>query len=124
MNEQTGIGHESYFSETEAIIEQLTDDPTIAFECLHGDGPAVGIYDVPGGCVAWPDTETQALCPQHVLTDGSFEGMFLVIDLSLNAAWSKYLISRGGCVADYVIMRDTIKDKLSLISSATVDLNS
>lgn len=78
------------FPETQALIERLRENPTTPFECSHGGEPAVGIYEVPRGCVALPGVETQCLCPQHVITNGSFEGMTLIVDLSIDAEWSKH----------------------------------
>ena len=100
-----------YFPETQAIIDLLTEDPTIAFECIHGGEPAVEIAEVPEGCVAFPGQQTQALCGQHVLTDGSFEGMHTVVDLSIDAAWSK----RMDMHPDYCIARNPETGVLKLI---------
>ena len=101
-----------YFPETQAIIDRLTEDPTLAFECIHGGEPAVEIAEVPEGCVAFPGQQTQALCPQHVLTDGSFEGMHTVVDLSIDAAWSK----RMDMQPDYCIARNPTTGELRLVS--------
>lgn len=87
---QLGEEQYSYFPATQAIIDQLSGSPTTPFTCSHGGEPAIGVYEVPQGCVALPGLETQLLCPQHILTDGSFEGKRLVVDLSLNGAWSKH----------------------------------
>ncbi len=84
-----------YFSETRAMIELLRADATTPFTCAHQDSsPAVAIYEVPRGCVALPGLQTQALCPQHVMTDGSFEGMFMVVDLSIGSLWSEHMGER------------------------------
>jgi hypothetical protein len=80
-----------FFPETLAIIEALRTAPTTPLSCAHGDGsPAVAVYDVPEGCVAIPGVETQPICPQHHNTDGSFHGMFLVIDLTVDKQWSQH----------------------------------
>lgn len=101
-----------YYPETTEIIERLRLDPTIGFECSHGGEPAVGIYEVPRGCVALPGLETQALCPQHIITDGSFEGMFPIVDLSVDAAWSEHIEQ----TPDYCIMRNSTTGELKLTS--------
>ena len=100
-----------YFPETQAIIDSLTENPTLAFECIHGGEPAVEIAEVPEGCVAFPGVQTQALCGQHVLTDGSFEGMHTVVDLSIDAAWSK----RMDVQSDYCIARNPATGELRLV---------
>ncbi len=104
-----------YYPETQKILDRLGEDPTIAFECSHGGEPAVGIYEVPRGCVALPGLETQALCPHHIISNGSFEGMFPVVDLSVNAAWSEYNREEP----DYCIMEDAASGKLGLTSFTT-----
>lgn len=104
-------GHD-YFPETLDILDQLSADPTTPFKCSHGGGePAVGIFEVPRGCVALPGLRTQALCPQHVESDGSFEGMRLIIDLSVNGMWS----SVTETTPDYRIMQDPTTDNLELV---------
>lgn len=77
-----------YMKETLEFIERLVADPALEALCVHGDlEKAVGLYEVPGGCVALPGLEVQTLCPQHVISDGSFEGMLPIIDLTLNGVW-------------------------------------
>jgi len=110
MKERLDKGGKEYYPATAAIIARLGIDPTEPFECSHGGEPAAGIYEVPKGCVALPGLETQALCPQHVLTDGSFEGMHLVVDLSVNAEWSR----RCEVEPDYCILADPESGALAL----------
>jgi hypothetical protein len=77
-----------YLPETLKIIEMLIRNPTQRLVCAHGDDSAVvGLYEVPGGCVALPGVETQPLCDHHRLSDGSFEGMIPIIDLSIDMWW-------------------------------------
>jgi hypothetical protein len=113
-DKDNGNRPKEYYPETQKILDRLRDDPTIAFECSHGGEPAVGIYEVPRGCVALPGLETQALCPHHIISNGSFEGMFPVVDLSINAAWSVYRREEP----DYCIMEDTASGDLILIPFA------
>jgi hypothetical protein len=95
-----------YFPETIDLLTQLEADPTIPLMCSHGGDPAHGIFEVPRGCVALPGLETQCLCPQHVISDGSFEGMNLIVDLSVDAAWTRTeLLRRRGDTPDYWIQR-------------------
>ncbi|HEY4963864.1 MAG TPA: hypothetical protein VIH90_04175 [Candidatus Saccharimonadales bacterium] len=108
-------GSEVYFPETRALVDALHEDPKIALECSHGGEFAVGVYEVPRGCVALPGLETQKLCPQHILTDGSFEGMHLVVDLSLDAAWSK----QHGWIPDYWMKLDPTTQKITMLEFAT-----
>ncbi len=116
MGEQDpGAKQPKYFPETQAILDRLSEDPTIAFECIHGGEPAVGIYQVPLGCVAFPGRETQALCPQHVHTDGSFEGMVPIVDLSIDAKWSEHI----GEEPDYCIMKNPETGELALTDFAS-----
>jgi len=103
-----------YSEEMLALVEQLRENPRTAFYCAHPDSsPAVAIYEVPRGCVALPGLETQPLCQQHVLTDGSFEGMRMVVDLSIDGAWSKY----RGQVPDFYI-ETTPSGGLELVEGA------
>lgn len=101
----------SYYPITQEIIEGLKENPTASFECLFEDGPAVGIYELPGGCVAFPGVETQALCPQHVCTDGSFHGMYPVVDLSIDAAWSDH----RGEVPDFYMQKDPLTGSIYML---------
>lgn len=111
MQGPESIGKRTYFPETQAIIDRLLEDPTAAFDCIHGDGPAVEIAEVPQGCVAFPGVETQALCPQHILTDGSFEGIYPVVDLTIDAVWSRAMDAQP----DYCITGNAGTGQLKLI---------
>ena len=103
-----------YFPETLELLGILASDPTHDFRCSHGDNsPAVGIYEVPGGCVALPGLQTQSLCPQHVVTNGSFEGMRLVVDLSEGGVWSSY----QDVVPDYFIDCEPDSEQLVLVAT-------
>ncbi len=71
-----GVESSPYYPATQALIDLVRNDPKHDFRCSHGDGEgAVGIYEVPRGCVALPGLETQTLCQSHRYGDGSFEGM-------------------------------------------------
>lgn len=108
------IPHE-YFPETLVIIEQLRENPTIPFTCAHGDEEgAVGIYEVPSGCIALPGVQTQPLCQHHRWSDGSFEGMIPIVDLTINGAWS----GRFGDEFDYYIASNPETGELYLATAA------
>ena len=101
----------TYYPETQVLIDSLLANPVQGFGCSLDGSPAVGVYEVPGGCVALPGLETQTLCPQHVLTDGSFDGMHCVVDLSVNAAWSIYRKQEP----DYCMFKDTDTGEISML---------
>lgn len=88
--ENSGAHERQLLPATAKIIEILRVKPTAAFGCLHDDGPAVGIYESPGGCVAFRGVETQALCPQHVITNGAIQQFDFIVDLTINGAWGEY----------------------------------
>ncbi|HUD06498.1 MAG TPA: hypothetical protein VMR34_01295 [Candidatus Saccharimonadales bacterium] len=104
-----------YYTETQRLIDLVRTDPHQDFTCSHGDGDgAVGIYEVPKGCVALPGRETQTLCAQHRVSDGSFEGIHLVVDLSIDGGWSRHF----GEEPDMYIIRDTDTAEHMLIAFA------
>ena len=81
-----------YRRETAELISRLFSDPSMRVMCLHGDSDAVGIYEVPDGCVAFPGVETQPLCLQHRISDGSLQDtMIPVVDLSLDGTLARHL---------------------------------
>ena len=91
-----------YFPETVSILGQLLLEPSADITCSHGGEPAMAICEVPEGCVALDGLQAQALCEQHIDTDGSFKGMRLIVDLSTNADWSRVTQSQP----DFCIMGD------------------
>lgn len=106
-----------YLPETQAIIDQLLQDPTIRLRCAHGclgDDP-IAVYEVPRGCVALPGVQTQPLCQHHRKSNGSFEGMISVIDLSIGAGWSQHM----GEAPDYWMHEDPATGEISMLNSAT-----
>ena len=60
-------------------------------KCHLCESLAVGIFDLPGGCVCSPDT-TQALCAQHALKSTALGGIFLLRDLTAEYAFSRYWV--------------------------------
>lgn len=63
-------------------------------QCRFGDGPAVGLFALPGGCIVFSD-QRQALCYHHAWKareDGALAGIRLLEDLtadkSLTGAWN------------------------------------
>lgn len=80
-----------YKPETLEYIIRLVHDSTTKLVCAHGDDdPVVGLYEVSSGCVALLGVEVQPLCMHHRASDGSFEGMVCVVDLSLSTGWLEY----------------------------------
>ena len=53
----------------------------LTMKCLLCDSPAVAIFDMPGGCVCWPD-KTQALCSHHAFKATPQAGMMLIKDMT------------------------------------------
>jgi hypothetical protein len=104
-----------YRPQTLEWLEKLREDPTTPVNCVHNhvEG-AVGIYEVPGGCVAWPGVEVQPLCQHHRNSDGSFEGMIPVIDLSINGGWAKAY----GDEFDFYSVRDEETGEISIVEAA------
>lgn len=81
-----------YRPETLDLIRRLIAEPTAKLVCAHGDtDPVIGIYEVPMGCIALPGIEVQPLCMHHRASDGSFEGMIPIVDLSMNPGWLAYI---------------------------------
>lgn len=63
--------------------------PTADVRCSLGDNsPAVAVFHTPQGCAARPEDKIQALCPQHIETDGLGEGAIPILDLTLGETWS------------------------------------
>ena len=110
--EELSLDNESSRSpEMTEAIELLRLDPSVAFQCAHDhDEAAVAICDVPKGCVALPGLETQALCPQHLSSNGSFEGMAIVVDLD-GGIWSAYF----GANPSFVVRKDSETEALSFV---------
>ncbi len=104
-----------YFPETLAALEVLRANPSTIFMCIHGIERAVGIYEVYEGCVAFPGVQTQALCGQHDITNGSIDGMDVVVDLSPNAQWSEVRGNRP----DFCLMQNPATQELELVPFAT-----
>lgn len=58
-------------------------------QCRFGDGPAVGIFDLPGGCAVYPADRQQALCPHHAFKASPGAGIYLVEDLTVDGAFGR-----------------------------------
>lgn len=76
---------------TAEVLRILAEDPQAPIECTFGGEPAVGVFDMPEGCVARPNDVVQALCPQHVITAEPLGAgkMELLVDLSVENAFSR-----------------------------------
>lgn len=75
---------------TTALLYRLAEQPQTPIFCSLGEAsPAVAIFYTPRGCVARPDDKIQALCLQHIETDGVSEHTCLLVDLTQGEAWSK-----------------------------------
>lgn len=105
--------YEAHIPELARLVEILRLEPTKLFKCAHPICPyyAVCVFYVPRGCVALPGLEVQPLCPQHIETDGSFEGMYPYIDLTLNAQLS---LERG-YNPEYCIVKESVDQEPRLI---------
>jgi hypothetical protein len=92
-----------YLFETREIIRKLVGEPTTRLVCAHGDDdPVIGVFEVPGGCVALPGVDVQPLCMHHRMSDGSFNGMRLIIDLSMNPGW----LEQMGDNPDFIMVEE------------------
>jgi len=99
--------------ETQVMLQALRDDPTLELYCAHDDGArAVVLCDVPRGCVALPGVQAQPLCHHHWASNGSFEGMDAVVDLSLDGEWSKQF----GVTPLFTLMLDATDGSVSVVS--------
>lgn len=57
--------------------------------CRFGDGPAVGLFRLPGGCVVFPGDREQALCAHHALKATPLAGIMLVEDWTVDEAFAR-----------------------------------
>lgn len=74
---------------TVSLLTVIAEHPTADIRCsLAADDPAVAVYYTPNGCVARPDDRFQALCLQHIETDGIRGGARPILDLSAGETWS------------------------------------
>lgn len=60
-----------------------------AVRCRFGCDAPVAIYHVPQGCICWADP-VQALCAQHALKAQSTGAITMIVDLTVDNAWSKH----------------------------------
>lgn len=85
------------------IVEILRADPTTPVNCIFGDGPALVVRHMVRGCVALSD-KVQPLCRYHEVNRTPMDDDDrLVIDLSIEAVWSRSLGERPF----YVILSTT-----------------
>lgn len=52
--------------------------------CRFGDGEAIAVWDMPGGCLCHPEDRVQALCLHHSHRATPLDGMKLLFDLTVN----------------------------------------
>lgn len=69
----------------------LTTAPNLDVRCNLGGDSAIAVFRTPRGCVARPNDRFQALCLQHIETDGISEGSRPILDLSANEKWSEWV---------------------------------
>lgn len=75
---------------TTSLLEILAGNPTANVRCsLAPRDPAVAVYFTPEGCVARPDDRFQALCMQHIETDGIRGDARPILDLSAGEVLSQ-----------------------------------
>lgn len=71
------------------MLYALAEEPAANVRCSVDPGdPAIAVYQTPRGCAARPDDRVQALCGQHIETDGISEGSRPLVDLTEGGAWS------------------------------------
>ncbi len=62
------------------------------FYCRFGDGEAIAIWDMPGGCMCYPEDRAQALCLQHSRRATPLDGMTLLFDLTLGHRFTEAVL--------------------------------
>jgi hypothetical protein len=93
---------------TRRLLEALAEYPAADVRCSLGHEPAAAVFYTPGGCAARPGDKIQALCPQHVVTDGVSAGTRLLLDLSEGERWSR----DGECSAELPLRLGYTTEKL------------
>jgi hypothetical protein len=75
---------------TASLLKALAENPGADIRCsLTPIDPAVAVYHTPQGCAARPDDRFQALCLQHIETDGIRADSRPILDLTAEETWSK-----------------------------------
>ena len=75
---------------TESLLWALCESPTLNVRCSVGSGdPALAVFHTPNGCAARPDDKFQAVCDNHMITDGLGEGSRPILDLTIGERWSQ-----------------------------------
>ena len=75
---------------TVSLLFAIAARPDVAVGCSLAPGePALAVYHTPQGCAARPDDRFQALCWNHIETDGLRDGAEPVLDLTIDGAWSR-----------------------------------
>lgn len=101
------------------LLGQLGADPQADIRCSHGDGsPAIAVYVTPQGCAARPQDRIQALCLQHIDTDGVSYGSRPILDLTVDNAWSQDAAIETPLTLGYT-PRDLSRFLLNLIAEGT-----
>ena len=81
--------HPFYPDGTARLLVRLCVEPATDVRCVLDRAlPAVAVYYTPHGCVARPNDLIQALCLQHIETDGISSGSRPILDLTAEEAWS------------------------------------
>jgi hypothetical protein len=57
--------------------------------CDFCASPAVAVFSLPGGCVARPGAQSQALCEHHARKARPLAGMALALDLTRGGAFTR-----------------------------------
>jgi hypothetical protein len=60
------------------------------FQGPRHNAEAVAVFDMPGGCVCFPEDRKQALCMQHVVKANPLAGMELREDLTEGGAFTRW----------------------------------
>ena len=51
-------------------------------QCRFGDGPAVGLFELPRGCIVYPDDREQLLCFYHAMRATPLGDIRLILDFT------------------------------------------
>jgi hypothetical protein len=63
-------------------------------KCRFCDDEAVAVFDMPRGCVCYPEDRQQSLCMQHIVKANTIGGMELKHDLTVGGEFTNYWLGR------------------------------
>jgi hypothetical protein len=60
-----------------------TRENSLVSRCYLCGDIAIAIFEMPGGCIAYPNVKLQPLCPSHLVKATPLNGMYLKEDFGL-----------------------------------------